>query len=111
MQLQRELDSISGRLADIEGDATTDGVFIPKLKCGAHHFSVLPRAATSTASKDALAKFIEDSRCALAPAAAKVRHSDTCAARLVKVAAALEQLRPNFRHQEHMSTLEKELGD
>jgi len=30
---------------------------------------------------------------------------------LVKVAAALEQLRPNFRYQEHMSTLEKELGD
>ena len=81
MQLQRELDSISGRLADIEGDATTNGVSIPKLKSGAYDFSVLPRAATSTASKDALAKFIEDSRCALAPAAAKVRHSDTCAAR------------------------------
>ena len=30
---------------------------------------------------------------------------------MVKVTAALEQLRPNFRYQEHMSTLEKELGD
>jgi len=73
MQLQRELDSISGRLADIEGDATTNGVSIPKLKSGAYDFSVLPRAATSTASKDALAKFIEDSRCALAAAAAIVQ--------------------------------------
>jgi structural maintenance of chromosome 1 len=94
MKLQRELDSISGRLADIEGDATTNGVTISKLKNGNYDFSVLPRAATSTSSKDALAKFIEDS-----------------SARLVKVTAALEQLRPNFRYQEHMSTLEKELQD
>jgi structural maintenance of chromosome 1 len=93
-RLQRELDSISGRLADIEGDATTNGVTIPKLKNSSYDFSVLPRAATSTSSKDALAKFIEDS-----------------GARLVKVTQALEQLRPNFRYQEHMSTLEKELGD
>lgn len=94
MKLQRELDSISGRLADIEGDATTNGVAIPKLKNGTYDFSVLPRAATSTSSKDALNKFIEDS-----------------SARLVKVSAALEQLRPNFRYQEHMTTLEKELQD
>jgi structural maintenance of chromosome 1 len=94
MKLQRELDSISGRLADIEGDATTNGVTLPKLKNGSYDFSVLPRAATSTSSKDALTKFIEDS-----------------GARLVKVTAALEQLRPNFRYQEHMSTLEKELQD
>jgi len=94
MKLQRELDSINGRLADIEGDATTNGITIPKLKNSSYDFSVLPRAATSTSSKDALAKFIEDS-----------------GARLVKVTQALEQLRPNFRYQEHMSTLEKELGD
>lgn len=94
MKLQRELDSISGRLADIEGDATTNGVTLPKLKNGSCDFSVLPRAATTTSSKDALTKFIEDS-----------------GARLVKVTAALEQLRPNLRYQEHMSTLEKELQD
>ena len=50
VKLQRGLGFISGRLADIEGDATTNGVTTSKLKNGTYDILVLPHAATSTYS-------------------------------------------------------------